>query len=1465
MKSISKMAAVVMVAVSLLSLTGALLNADTEFTPIFESETLKQLREKYHKHTEDFAQERIYLQVDKPLYEPGESIWFGAYLRDASTMKPSILSDIMYAELIGPKGNIEKKIALVVKSGRAAGDFKLGEDCAGGIYKIKAYTRYQCNEPDSLYFMKEITVQQMLMQHLKMKLEFERKSYAAGDEVMAKLEASTNDNTPLFNHPLNFKTSIDGEKIIESEASTGNDGSAVIRFSLPRKLKSTDGILNIMIEHDGITESISRSIPIVLNDIQLSFYPEGGDMVAGVEGRVAFKALNEYGKPADVTGVITDSRNRKVAEFKTFHFGMGTFALTPEAGENYTATLTSIHSDKTFELPLAIESGFAMNIKNDESKVLTMTIYAPQAGEVNITGRMRDQLIYSNTVTCNQGINTVTINKAGMPMGVAQFTIFDAALTPQCERMAFINKQATLQISVETNKEKYLPREKVKLKVTTKNEAGVPCAASLSLCVTNDQLLSMADDKQGNIISELLLQPDLKGKIEEPSFYFSNHPKAAQSLDLLLLTNGWRRFSWSKITSQEISPFVYKPEKTEIKGVVMSSNHGTPIADAQITIGHKLVKTNRDGKFLLKGIDISQQTKLIITAEGYVQIEQSLTSYAEQNYFMDSKIRKVQFAIHAEEIEEERENVMLNEVVVQEAVAVENHANVVRGSRARNAPAPMLKQKNIAKQENRIVAKDEVKEPIVEARKENKEKKMVGIDADMDLRDNRFAPRIKKPMLDSINDEAPTVAEFYREREFPQISYADTKTKTRDDFRSTLFFDGILNTNESGIVEVEFYASDEITSFRTITEGVGKSGLVGRAEKVFYTQLPFSVNATLPVELIAEDVIQIPVSLKNNTEKKLNIHVSIKTTEALTAFAPMINNVELLAGESKTVHYGYMTGFSKGKFPITIQASGGGLEDLIEKKITIVPKGFPVNESISGNEKHVSMRINTSNAVKGSVEINVTAFPNVVSDILKGIEGIMQEPGGCFEQTSMSSYPNAMVMDYLKTSGQKDEKLMASANAMLDRGYKKLTSFETSQKGYEWFGSAPGHEALTAYGLMQFSDLQNVYSNVDKKMLDRTAAWLMSRKDGKGGFLRSDKAADSYGRANTEVTNTYITYALTEANYHDLDKEIDLAYHNAIKSKDPYITALAAIALINSKDNRAAELLTFLIQNQKEDGSLTGKSQSITCSTDRALTIETTSLALMAMLKSDKKNIENINNAANFLVKSRQGAGDFGNTQSTILALKALTAFAKFSKRTHENGTIEFYVDGEKVAEKNYAAGIREAIVLSNLEKFVTSGSHLLEARFKGTKHAMPTTISVSYYTELPASQNNCKVDLQTSLADKTIKQGNTIRLTATIKNTTNEGLPSTMAVIGIPAGCAFQPWQLKEMMDKKLFDFYEIKGNNLIAYYRQMKPSEKIELNFDLRAEIPGNYCANASAGYLYYTNEFRDWEKGLTLNIQK
>jgi uncharacterized protein YfaS (alpha-2-macroglobulin family) len=241
-----------------ITLVSGLMQADIVFTPEKENTFIKALKQKFEVFNKKIPQDRVYLQTDKTFYSPGETLWFSAFVRDAATMKASTQSDIIQVQLISPKGNVENTYKLICKNGMAAGDFRFAEGCSGGIYKIKAFTNWQKNEPDSLFFEKEITVQDFVVPRLKMKLDFDRKAYGAGDEVIAKLNLESNDNKVLANYPFDYVVQVEGNEIARAKAVTGNEGIMHLKFKLPKNLNSNDGLLNVMLNYDGINESISR-------------------------------------------------------------------------------------------------------------------------------------------------------------------------------------------------------------------------------------------------------------------------------------------------------------------------------------------------------------------------------------------------------------------------------------------------------------------------------------------------------------------------------------------------------------------------------------------------------------------------------------------------------------------------------------------------------------------------------------------------------------------------------------------------------------------------------------------------------------------------------------------------------------------------------------------------------------------------------------------------------------------------------------------------------------------------------------------------------------------------------------------------------------------------------------------------------------------------------------------------------
>src|SRR5207253_8197502 len=182
-----------------------------------------------------------------------------------------------------------------------------------------------------------------------------------------------------------------------------------------------------------------------------------------------------------------------------------------------------------------------------------------------------------------------------------------------------------------------------------------------------------------------------------------------------------------------------------------------------------------------------------------------------------------------------------------------------------------------------------------------------------------------------------------------------------------------------------------------------------------------------------------------------------------------------------------------------------------------------------------------------------------------------------------------------------------------------LTTFESSEKGYEWFGANPGHEGLTAYGIMEFTDMKKAGADVDMKMLERTSSWLMKHKDGKGGFAREKHAYHDFGRISDDILNAYIVYGLAEGGYTDIKKEFETSYKKAMETKDPYLLAMMANDAYSLKvTTKGDEALWVLVSKQAKDGSFTGLSHSITYSQGQSLNIETTSLAIMSFLKSGK-------------------------------------------------------------------------------------------------------------------------------------------------------------------------------------------------------------------------------------------------------
>jgi hypothetical protein len=722
-------------------------------------------------------------------------------------------------------------------------------------------------------------------------------------------------------------------------------------------------------------------------------------------------------------------------------------------------------------------------------------------------------------------------------------------------------------------------------------------------------------------------------------------------------------------------------------------------------------------------------------------------------------------------------------------------------------------------------------------------------------------------------------------REYAHVHVMGANPEVRTDFAETLLWQPVLVVPAGGQAEVSFQLGDSVTAFEVAAAGHSLDGRLGSATTTVESRLPFTLEPKTPFEVTAGDRIDVPVSISNNTGDARSVSLTASATNLKLIDGKADDRLSVDGGGVRRRLFRYRPEVVEGEARLVFRGQAEPFAaDAVARTFRIVPDGFPVVASKSDLLEGVARAevVLPETWVKGMLKCRAQVYPSTLATLEKGLGALLREPNGCFEQTSTSNYPNLLILDYLKESNQSRPEVEARARDLLARGYDKLVSFECPQtgrerQGYEWFGAPnAAHEALTAYGLLQFRDMARV-QKVDPAMLERTRQYLVASKDGRGGFKRNPRALDTFGRAPEHITNAYIVWALTESGPDDVSKELQALTEQAKGSKDPYFLALVANSLLN-RDKSSAEALALLKTAaglQKPDGHLDAAQTSITGSGGRDLQVETTALAVLAWLKANRPAdfTVPVQSAVKWIGQQRGGYGGFGATQATILALKALIAFTRTNKKTAEPGELSLLVGEQRVGHLAFPAGAQEVLTVEvpDAEKYLKPGKNGVRVEMSG-KNIFPYTLTWSYQTLKPVSAAGCAVRLATKLDRPAAAEGETVHLGVTLANVTDQGQGMAVAVVGLPAGLSL-PEDLKQLKEHAklreggtkpgLISTFEVRGRELVLYWRDLAPRQKIEVPVALVCRVPGEYRGPASRAYLYYNADAKCWVDPLTVKV--
>ena len=379
-------------------------------------------------------------------------------------------------------------------------------------------------------------------------------------------------------------------------------------------------------------------------------------------------------------------------------------------------------------------------------------------------------------------------------------------------------------------------------------------------------------------------------------------------------------------------------------------------------------------------------------------------------------------------------------------------------------------------------------------------------------------------------------------------------------------------TDRDGRASITIPIADNITTWRMAMLASTRQGALGSGTSSLKVFQDFFTEMDLPVTLTQGDEVSIPVAIYNYAGSRGNVRLRLEPGDWFAAEGDSLEKV--VPVESGRVGAAEFRIAAKriGKFKLTLRAEMEGAAkraDIVVREIEVVPNGREQSIVFNGRLDAVAQHTVSfpPNAIPESGTVFVRLYPGPLSQVVEGMDSLLRMPGGCFEQTSSSTYPNVLALDYMKRTKKLTPEIHAKAEGYIANGYQRLLTFEVPGGGFSWFGSAPANKILTSYGLMEFSDMAKVH-DVDERVIQRTQQWL-ARQQQPDGSWRPDASFINEGatnRYNSDVLRitAYIAWALEATGYQGP------AVDNAKRYMESHLPATASAGRVHA--GRAGEL-----------------------------------------------------------------------------------------------------------------------------------------------------------------------------------------------------------------------------------------------------------------------------------------------------
>lgn len=1478
---------------------------------------------------------KVLLTTDKSLYQPGQSIYIRALALKSSNSTPISQAEMTF-EVEDPKDNkVFKKKIDTSEFGVAGTTFTLANEINMGSYTVRASFADFSAE-------KKVEVKRYVLPKFKINFKTDRTYYLPNQTLKGVVNTNYFFGKPTNNAKVKIEVrtyEVNMELLEVINGMTNEEGLFEFEYRLPGHfvglpLEKGSGLLFFDIsvtdqaQHE---EKTSQSVPVAKDPVAIEFIPESGDLVPNLENIIYGVTSYPDGKPAittvNVKGQRVQTNQFGIAEIKVKDIPFPTWNSKVY---RISATAQDDHGNQgsaTKELSIASDNNIASNdsvlLRTDRSildvgETIHLQIFTSQArGTVYLDVIKNKQTILTKALDVTDHVSELELDLDETMAGTLELHAYKVLRTSDIVRdtkTIFVNHKNDLQLDISADKGTYLPGEMAKISfLTSKDRRGIPSA--LGVNIVDESVFALQEMQPGFerlyfALEKELMTPraelfmysvpgliDEKGpvldeatRIQIGNVLLSN----ATSQDRFPIQFSSREDNLAKIQNQRSKYFnlIFK-----IIFFILISLPLSALILTVYTYRHKKLMLLKDlgasflvliGAILLLALILFLLFWSLQATARYINpgiiflliVGAIIAAYIVSFIFLTRHAQRRNSHLLWINILGMAYIMLLLLTVALLAIGQVDFPNIE-------------KMFLIVLLSGFIFAILYAKVALEFITTRNRLAYLALIMAlfytqafvilPLQMYVKRGFQGRPRSAADDIGDQYEP---YYLSKEYSvvrsesgAVPAGQEKPRIRQFFPETLYSNPQIITDQNGKASIDLKVADSITSWRITALANSLNGNIGSSNLAMIVFQDFFVDIDLPVTLTQEDEVSIPIAVYNYLKTPQNVSLELKQEAWFELLDEPKKSVNIGTNGIDVVYF-RIKAKRLGKHNLTVLAYGEKKGDAISRDIEIAPDGKEISISYSDMlDKDIEKVINVpEQTIDDSQRLFVKIYPGIFAQVVEGLDSMLQMPYGCFEQTSSITYPNLLALDYMKSTKQITPEIQMKAEHYISTGYQRLLTFEPIKGGFSIFGQNPAERIVTAYGLMEFTDMSKVY-DIDNNLIPRIQQWLLNQMEGDHWKPDGHYGAAYKARNSNVGATSYITWALLHSGLPKDDPRIQkvlnfIEREYKTEEDNPYTLALAVLSLSKAKRNAKPILERLDSLAQKDNGMIYWKS-SVKSEHDYYMggqkvnwdDVETTALVALAYLEENYR-LNDLTKVTKYLVQSKDSRGNWGSTQATVLSMKALLdSITKASQGV--NARINVFVDNKKVQEIIMNEENKDVLQLIDLKSYAKKGDTNLHIQFEGKGGLLYQIVSAYFlkwddYRVFGPEKKKPGINIQLDY-DKVELKTNDI-ITANVQvNYIGEGVINYgMIDLGIPPGFQVLTEDLNKYVETEQIEKFEMTGRQLSIYIEKLD-SKGLHLKYRLQAKFPIKGKTPKSSVFDYYNPDLKDEVEPVEMNVMQ